>query len=94
MKGHYLVHFTKHQTMVSERNLVLNLRLLDDHHRAMSMMSTVVTYAAQNSPATKFMSLSVSFHKQFLKTPFIIKFARITRFRNMMKTIFTKHTIG
>lgn len=43
-----------------EGSSVLNLRLLDDHYRAMSMMSAVIAYTSEDGPATK------SLHDQFL----------------------------
>lgn len=44
--------------MPSRNNLSFSLWLLHNHHTAVGMMSTVVTYTTQNSPAQSIMCLA------------------------------------
>ena len=50
MEANTLFHFSP--TLTTEMiDSDLDLRLLHDHHRAMSVMSTVITHAPENRPA-------------------------------------------
>lgn len=59
--------------------LMFDLRPLDNCHRAMSMMSTIITYAAQHSPARTFsialiyLLLVIDFDKRKYRNEVIFK---------------------